>query len=142
MNKNAQRGAEQHREPVACANCGRDLLETRFGVLVLVGLRGCWPRRFVHAYWACKGPCDVAIGAAFGANAYTTSWKSIADLTNPLEYRLWDTRTAHLIGDGRISGLAATEITELRNKLAWVAAERPTDQDLAEFRFQRMFDDL
>lgn len=142
MNKRAQQGAGQYREPLPCANCGRDLLETRFGVLVLVGLRGCLPCQFVRAYWACKGPCDVAVGAAFGTNAYTTSWKSIADLTNPLEYRLWDVRTAILIGDGRISGPAAKEITDLKNKLAWVAAESPTNQDLTEFRFQRMFDEL
>jgi hypothetical protein len=69
VNKRVQRGAAQHREPLPCANCGKDLLETRFGVLVLVGLRGCWPREFVRAYWACKGPCDVAVGAAFDTNA-------------------------------------------------------------------------
>lgn len=141
MNHSSQYEAENNYKPLACEWCGKDIHE-QGGVVCLVRLRDCFPGQYVHGYWACKGECDIALSAPFDPTRYDTPWNDIAWLTNPLEYKLWDQRTARLVGDGRISGAAATVVRRLKRELAWVPSKLPTDQDVAQFRLLRMMDGL
>ncbi len=142
MNQNNLREVENGREALACMFCGKDLLETGYGVFILVRLRDCSPSQFIGGYWACRGVCDMVLEAAFDATTHSTGWQGIDKLTNPLIYKAWYRRTERLIGNGCFSPPAAATVRQLKSKLARAASKKPTHQDVVEFRLWRMMDEL
>lgn len=139
---NQNRDENKH-EPLACMHCGRNLIDTGFGNLVFIAGRVReMPPRYLDVYWACKSPCDRMMQVTLGIDRQPTSYKDIGELMNPLEHKLWFTRISSLKSRARLSAAAGEKITELEDKLSWVAKIKPTEEHWARFRQLRMMDGL
>ncbi len=139
MNKVSERDSvEHHRGPLPCVLCGEDLLETRFGnVVFFVTTQHGQPTHYLGAYWACKHPCDRVMAMAFEGGSRQMQWKSVGELTNPLEHERFFWAASVWTAEDRVSAAAAKKIGELRGKLRWVADVTPTEEHEAEFRMLR-----
>jgi len=139
MNKVSERDSvEHHRGPLPCVLCNRDLLETGFGnVVFFVATQHGQPPHYLDAYWACKHPCDRVIRTAFEGGWRQTQWRSVRELTNPLEHERFFWAASVWTAENRVSAAAAKKIGELRRKLRWVAGVTPTEEHEAEFRMLR-----
>jgi len=144
MNKASERDSVEHRRgPLPCVRCDKDLLETGFGnVVFFVTTRHGQPPHYLDAYWACKHPCDRVIGTAFEGGSRQTQWKSVGELTNPLEHERFFWAASVWTAENRVSAAAAKKIGELRGKLRWVANVIPTEEHEAEFRMLRMMEGI
>ena len=138
MANSKRHGAPNRCEPLSCVLCDEDLLETGFGnVVFFVTTRHGQPAHYLDAYWACKHPCDRFISTAFGGGAGQMQWKSVGELTNPLEHERFFWAASVWTTKNRVSATAAKKIGELRGKLRWVAGVTPTEEHEAEFRMLR-----
>jgi hypothetical protein len=141
MHKNLDKTANNY-GPLPCKFCGKDLLEMGNGnfVWVMNSDQTATLRR-IAAYWACW-ECDGKIEATLDIEKYSTRWKNIAELLNPLEHKVWDDLTSHLIKKGEVSEPAAETVKELKRVLAQVVRREPTEKDVVRYRQIRMMDGL
>ncbi len=76
--------------PLSCVTCGKDLLEERTGIVVIVRQwKGEDRGKIVNLYWACKGECDRRLEGDYVARGYLTGWEDISDLAIPVVFMRW-----------------------------------------------------
>jgi len=84
-------------EPLACAVCGKDLLEElyrkEYQAIIVVDqtYNKDYSKDFVHDfYWVCKGDCDRKISERIRSTPkHADRWEDISDLDIPLKYLSW-----------------------------------------------------
>lgn len=115
-------------EPLAYERCGKDLLESQYGVFAWVREQMGDNDRNVTAYWACKETCDEEMKKRYHIGAGRLApWEDIGDLTNPLEYLTFDMRILNSIYRGSIYEREAFEkLKQLKLRIAQVIMVEPT----------------
>lgn len=77
-------------EPLNCVCCGKDLLESRSGIIAFVTDLSSEPHKYVDVYWACKGKCDRYIEQTYNRKEYITGWEDISDILIPGKFIEWN----------------------------------------------------
>ena len=141
INESAHNNSDNALGPLACENCGKDLLGTGNGVFVRVlehhGYEVAAPR-YVGFYTWCKRPCQEKMLVALGLRKWPTHWDDISDAANPLWYPHWDSKTSRLTERGSFSTAAAEKLAAAKVKVARAAARKPTAEDIARYQQLRM----